>query len=172
MLMLTLRSTLIKVLRKRRRAFLPALRFIHASEPDTHALPHLKRKIEAAMQCLKRARKFVYLIFIDNIAPCLPHAWTGIVYNIYSLCEFETKAHLSMSSSFIPLPRCHTSTLKLKVSLLFLSTDQNNPSPVIQCFRRELQIIFLVLPFSRFKHFHRNATYLPSFNPSLDFGSA
>ncbi|KUS10697.1 hypothetical protein AWE62_23915 [Escherichia coli] len=60
MLMLTLRSTLIKVLRKRRRAFLPALRFIHASEPDTHALPHLKRKIEAAMQCLKRARKFVY----------------------------------------------------------------------------------------------------------------
>ncbi|EAM8776105.1 hypothetical protein EOG64_07810 [Salmonella enterica] len=74
MLMLTLRNTLIKVLRKRRRAFLPALRFIHASEPDTHALPHLKRKIEAAMQCLKRARKFVYLIFIDNIAPCLPHA--------------------------------------------------------------------------------------------------
>lgn len=58
--MLTLRSTLIKVLRKRRRAFLPALRFIHANEPDTHALPHLKRKIEAAMQCLKRARKFVY----------------------------------------------------------------------------------------------------------------
>lgn len=85
---------------------------------------------------------------------------------------YSTKAHLSLSPSFIPLRRCHTGTLKLKVSLLFLSTGQNNPSPVIQCFHRELQIIFRVLQFSRFKHFHRDATYLPCFNPSLDFGCA
>lgn len=85
---------------------------------------------------------------------------------------YSTKAHLSLSPSFIPLRRCHTGTLKLKVSLLFLSTGQNNPSPVIQCFHRELQIIFRVLQFSRFKHFHRDATYLPCFNPFLDFGCA
>ncbi len=33
--------------------------------------------------------------------------------------RYSTKAHLSLNPSFIPLRRCHTSTLKRKVSLLF-----------------------------------------------------
>ncbi len=41
---------------------------------------------------------------------------------------------------------------KRKVGLLFLSTGQNNPSPVIQCFNRAA-VIFRILQFSRFKHF-------------------
>ncbi|MCY7264772.1 hypothetical protein, partial [Pseudomonas protegens] len=35
--------------------------------------------------------------------------------------RYSTKAHLSLNPSFIPLRRCHPSTLKRKVSLLFLS---------------------------------------------------
>ncbi len=83
------------------------------------------------------------------------------------------KAHLSLSPSFIPLRRCHTSTLKRKVGLLFLSTGQGNRlrRSYSVSLQRAAKSYFAFFGFRDLSIFHRDATYLPCFNPSLDFGA-
>ncbi|VEA26233.1 Uncharacterised protein [Salmonella enterica subsp. enterica] len=84
------------------------------------------------LQIIVTHRPFVILLIITGAKIWIIH---GIQSSLNATDKgYSTKAHLSLSPSFIPLRRCHTSTLKRKVSLLFLSTGQNNPSPVIQCF--------------------------------------